>query len=177
MELNRTITVANSDHALVCERTVAYLTSTGYVQTSRQGELFFHRGSALGSLLSSTPRRWRAEVTVRTAVVSSGATEATVKVSVNTTGQLVTEKERRYWAAELDGLEECVRTGTVDLAPLAASRSAQKQNLAVIVFILVLAFGLALGARSFFHSRAAFYVGGAVGLTVALLVAKRWLRP
>jgi hypothetical protein len=176
MKLDRSITIGENEDT-IRDRIDAYLNRVGYKQVSVQPDLVYERGSVLGSLVSFTPKGWQAKASIQIKATFDQATDVVVNVDVNTTGQLVTEKERSFWNSELDGLETAVHTGTMDVIAVAGSeRSSLVQNLVVAAVIISLTIGLAVVARMILETRLALYVGGGIGLAVGFVIAKKWLK-
>lgn len=68
--------------------------------------------------------------------------------AVNTTGQLVTDKERVFWDAEVDGLEVALCSGEVGPVTVTeVARSALSQNIVAAPVIRCLALVLAIAAH------------------------------
>ncbi len=176
MKLDRVIS-ADANENTVRERLKAYFVGIGYTQAAAQPNLTYQRGSSLGSLLSFSPKGWKVNAIVQIASSFSQLTQVTVTFDINTTGQLVTESERKFWQNELDDLARAIQTGRVDKS--ASTKEAQSslvQNLLAGTVIIGLTIVLASGARLIFDSQTAFYVGGAVGLIFGFLIAQRWLK-
>jgi hypothetical protein len=176
MKLDRRITIGeNEDTIRKCID--AYLNKAGYKQVSVQPDLIYERGSLLGSLISFSPKGWQAKASIQVKPTSDQATEVLVIVDVNTTGQMVTEKERNFWNSELDGLETAIHAGTMDaIVIVGAERSSLIQNLVVTVVIIGLVIGLAVVAHMILETRQALFLGGGIGLAVGFVIAKKWLK-
>lgn len=176
MKLDRSITIYENEDT-IRSRMDAYLTSVGYKQANNQPNLVYERGSALGSLMSFTPKGWQVKVMIQINATADQATDVVVIADINTTGQLVTEKELSFWNNEIDGLENAVHTGTMDVRTVAESeRTSLVQNLVIAVLMICLMIGLAVVARLILDTRLAFYVGGGIGLAIGFLIAKKWLK-
>jgi hypothetical protein len=176
MNLKRTITTQESEN-VVRDRIASYLEKLGYKRVNSESSLTYERGSVLGSFTSFSPKGWQVKANVEISTGSDQMTVASVNLDINTTGQLVTEKERLFWSNELDGLETAVRTDKVDVASASkAAQSSLAQNLMAAAVILGLTIVLAVIARLLFESRVAFYTGGALGLMLGFMIARQWLK-
>jgi hypothetical protein len=162
----------------VKDRIAAYFSQAGYSAVPDR-ELEFTRGSALSSMASFSPRKWKVNVSVATTPLGADATQVAGQFHVNTTGQWVTDKERAVWDAEVQSFEQSVTTGDVrtDAVQQATSAVAGSTLRAILVFMAVaLAVGLPLatigvlltGDRSFSN------VGIVIGLAAGYLVLQRF---
>jgi hypothetical protein len=176
VEFERTFSV-DQDPEMLKERLETFFESAGYESEDSQSPLVYKRGSRLGSFVSFSPRGWQVTATVQMDPASVDSTEVCVTFDVNTWEQWLTEKERTYWAGELDSLETAVRTGTVDVEAVAGTDTpALWKNLVAGLFILVLTIGLAVIARLLTDSRILFFAAGAFGLWLGYKIAQRWLK-
>jgi len=175
MKIERTIT-SNISEAIALERAIAYLRHMGYKQITGEPFLTFHRGSVLGSWISFTPKGWKAKATVQVMSDDNQVKVAAV-FEINTTGQLVTDKERAFWDAEVNGLEVALCSGEVNpVTGIEFARSALYQNIAAATVIICLSLVLAIAARWMLDSRLAGYLGGIIGMVLGFAIARRWLR-
>jgi hypothetical protein len=163
------------DEATARNRAKLYLENLAYKPVSIQPDMIFRRGSVLGSLTSFTPRSWRVKVTIEYKSLDQG-TYAAVAFNINTSGQVVTDNERKFWNEELSGLEAII-AGTV--SPDVSTQTGQKslvENLLAFAFLCGLTLAFAFLARAIWHSQFAFYSGGFIGLVLGLEVARRWIK-
>ena len=173
MKLERTITVEESRSTLEA-RTIAYLEQAGYKQVSSQTSIIYRRGSIFGTWLSFSPKSWQVQAT--TQIVSSEKTsDVSIKFDVNSTGQLITEKERNFWNTELDGLEVAIRSGNIDIkTSISQAQSSRSQNrlTSAIIMIVMVVFGMV--GRVILGTRLGLLVGAALGAVTGFLIAGRW---
>jgi hypothetical protein len=166
MKIEHTISAQVSE-GLLKERASAFLQNAGYRPVNRKGDLVYKRGALLGSLFSFTPKGWRARVVVKTQPGSEGVTEARFRLDIDTTGQMVTEKERLFWKNEMEGLILAVRTGNPISKPaLEAAGDSKAQNVASAALVIILAVLMAVIFRATYGTNAAGYLGGVVGTLV-----------
>jgi len=162
---------------IVRDRVIAYFTKADYTLGTSQSHLAYQRGSGLGSLVSFSPRGWKVNATIQITSSSDQLTQVAVTFDINTTGQWVTESERRFWQSEFDDLEKAIQTGDMDIS--ASTRKAQSslmQNLLACALIIGSTIVLAIVADLLFNSRTALNVGEAVGLALGFLISQRWLK-
>ena len=86
----------------VREHLVGYCTSLGFRLTSRDFPLRFRRGSSLGTLASTSPKKWEAQLVATIHTARSGGVVVVLEEEVNLTGQLFNKKEKEYLAREFD---------------------------------------------------------------------------
>ncbi len=109
------------------EQVAAYLQQVGYKPEEAGPTLTFKRGSKLGTWTSFSPRKWQARARVDLAQASSAAspesggggfplTTAIITIDVDTSGQMVTQGEREFWAQEVDGLVRTLYGADLGLA-------------------------------------------------------------
>jgi hypothetical protein len=103
MKLDRTFITRESTQ-VSRELITRYLESKGYKQQQLDSGIVYERGSGLGSLLSFSTKQWKVAVTIQTHPNIDQTTNVVVTFNINTTGQLVTKKERNFWEKELDDL-------------------------------------------------------------------------
>jgi hypothetical protein len=146
MKLARTI-VVELDPDLARRRVAEYFRTAGYAPGEDGPFLTFRRNRSASTWIAFTPRRWGVEATVQIEPVGGGLTEVTARLEITTAGQLfISQLERDFWRAELDGLEQAVESGSADHEPAEAmSRTAVRQNvLAVAVWGVAMLLGLVL---------------------------------
>lgn len=175
MILTRTITTTESESE-IRQRITKVFEILGYKQVDSEPLWVFRRGSVIGSFTSFSPKGWQVEARLEISAGSDQVTLVGVVVDINTTSQLVTDKERAYWDNEMTEIEAAILTGKVDMVP--AARMAQTsltQNLIAAVLIIGLMAALAVIGRMLFYSRFAMVAGGVVGLVLGFLIAYKWL--
>ncbi len=118
MKLDRAFTTKESEQASR-ELIARYLEGKGYKQRESKPCLVYGRGSGLGSLVSFSTKRWKVTATVQTAPSADQITNVIGTFDINTTGQMVTKKERDFWEKELDGLIASVNGFNTDITPIA----------------------------------------------------------
>jgi hypothetical protein len=166
MKIEHTLSVPVSE-PIIKERASAYFKNAGYRALPDGDYLVYERGSFLGSFISFSPRGWKVRAKVRTKPVSEGGTEARLLLDINTTGQLITEKERIFWRNELEGLLLAVKTGSPipKLSSEAASNS-KTENVTSAAVIISLAVMLAVIFKATYGTNVAGYLGGIIGTAV-----------
>jgi hypothetical protein len=105
MQLSRNLTTHETE--AVARRTVsAYLEGAGFRPVPGEPFLTYERGSAKGSWLSNSPKKWQAKASVQFTPSSADqeGTDVFIALDVNTTGQVVLKRERAVLEKELDGL-------------------------------------------------------------------------
>ena len=130
-----------------------------------QAVLQYQRGSRLSSLVSFSPKGWGGRLAARVSSNSEGSSQVNLDYDINTFGQMVTQKERDFWKAEIKDVERSVRNGSVDIAQTMELRgSALRQNL--IVMAVITPFAIVAGILA--DSLLVAAIGG--GLAVALVI-------
>jgi len=162
--------------AVLRERITAYLTKSGYRLVGSQPSLAFERGSTFGSLMSFSPQSWKSSVVFSFSPIAEQNTQAAIVLDINTTGQWVTEKESKFWQAELDSLVQAIFTGDMDMgATTENAKSALTQNLIALGLIFGLGIVMAVGGLLLFGTRIASSIMGLLGISLGVLIAQRWL--
>ena len=175
MKLEHTIVVSESED-VVDKRAITWLEKAGYKPVSAQSALVYKRGSLFGSRTSFTPRGWECHVTIKAAPGSGQTTHVSICFDINTSGQIVTQKERRFWDTELGGLQEAINSGNIDtLTSTEVAESSLNQNLITILVVFIFAVGVGIFAYIISEKYwiALFTVLVIVG--IGLLIASRWL--
>lgn len=103
MKLDRTFTTRESE-PMARKLIASYLESRGYKQREANAILVYERGSGLGSWTSFSTKHWKVIVTIQTHPNADGTTNVVAILDINTTGQIVTQKERDFWEKELADL-------------------------------------------------------------------------
>ncbi len=195
MRFTESIATAESPEA-AAQRLHEYLTQIGYKRSGEGPALRYGRGSALGSLTSFSPKRWQATVQAEITPGDGGPTTARVDLNVNTTGQMVIARERRFWQEEFDamlvaagGAQATVAREPLSLAEASLLREQSEASakfasgagwffwiagLSLINSIISLTgatwtFFLGLGITQFVDALAAYMVEGAEGNVVLIV--------
>jgi hypothetical protein len=92
------------------KRAEEFLAQAGYERISTS-ELKYKRGSMLGSLTSFSPRKSRASLLTRIHPLDSDRATVSVTLDVNTTGQIVTQRDIDYWETEIEGFKKTIESG------------------------------------------------------------------
>lgn len=107
MRLEQTF-VAPKDQQTVLANIATYLENKGYKRREEEiyapSSLVYERGSKFGSMTGFSPKRWRVVANVQAQPNPAGGTQVTAVFDVNTTGQVVVQRERDFWDKELAGL-------------------------------------------------------------------------
>jgi len=177
MELQADFHVPEAEQ-VVRERIDRHFSQAGY-SPAGTGALEFKRGSALGSMMSFSPRRWQARVRVRVTPIDEGTTSVAAIFSINTTGQWVTDKERAVWQAEVDAFRGSVGSGEVSTEQVQKASAAVKGNTAraILVFLAVgLVVGLVIGVGGVILTGKSIFasVGTIIGLLAGYAVIQRY---
>lgn len=92
----------NENEDVARQRIADYLRAARYREESAN-PLVCTRGSRLGSAIGLTPKQWRVVATVNLTPVETG-TDVIATLDIDTTGQWVIQRERRFWEQEMAGL-------------------------------------------------------------------------
>jgi len=92
-------------------RVAGLLESMGYRVVRLPDGLTYKRGSLFGSLTAFTPKKWAARVRVR----ASAPSPLNVTFEIDTTGQVLTDAERRFWAKECRMVVDAIELRPVEL--------------------------------------------------------------
>jgi hypothetical protein len=164
------------NEVILRERITTYLTKSGYRLVSSQPTLSFQRGSMLGSGMSFSPRSWKSEAVLGFSPVGEQTTQVSIMLDINTTGQWVTDKERKFWQVELDNLVQAVSSGNIDTgATTKNAKAALTQNLIALVLIIGLGLVMAIGGLLIFGTYNASLFTALLGIGLGFLIAQRWL--
>lgn len=162
--------------AVLRERITTYLTQSGYRLVSSQPTLSFQRGSVFGSLMSYSPKSWKSNAVIDFSLVGEHAAQVSILLDINTTGQWVTDKERKFWKAELDNMVLAASSGNIDTSITTENaKSSLTQNLIAFVLIIGLAILMMICGLFIFGTSSASLFTGLLGLGLGLLIAHRWL--
>ena len=175
MKIELSVTVDISE-TIALKRAITYLGQVGYKQVTSELPLTFRRGSVLRSLTSFTPKGWRAKATIQ--VMPNNTQMKVIAVfEITTTGQLVTDKERDFWHAEVDGLEAAICSGEISPAKgIEAVRSALSQNISAAMVIICFTLASTITAHWIFDSWLASFLGIIVGIVLSFVITRCWLR-
>ncbi|MEN6408478.1 MAG: hypothetical protein ABFD44_02035 [Anaerolineaceae bacterium] len=108
MKLDRTFTVNETEETLRAH-VASYFISKGYKQRESGPNLVFERGSGLGSMISFSTKKWKANAAVETKSNPDQSTNVVVTLNIETSGQIVVKKERDFWENELNDLVASVK--------------------------------------------------------------------
>ena len=151
MRLDREF-VTKIDKTTVQDRIIQLLGSYGYKQ-SEKDSLVFKRGfSSLGTMFAFSPKNWGVEATAQIIPISHENMKVMLSLSINTTGQWITDKERAFWINELDSFEKFIHNGQVDSSisgNIAASSETQNILSLIIMWISMLVFFLCFTVAGF----------------------------
>lgn len=136
MDLYQSIT-ASVNASILKDRIEKYFLAIGYKKVEGPGLLVYKRGSYFGSLTSFLPKGWLSQVTVEIVSVDGYSSTAAVHYAVNTTGQIVTQKERDFWQDEIDHLVEAAHTGSISNGAKKISRAVARQNMLMVLLMVV----------------------------------------
>ena len=118
MLIGKVFTTADSESA-ARDAIGRYLEGQGYQLRESQPDLVYERGSALGSRVSFSTRKWHAIARVRTQPNGDQTTQVTAEYDIDTTGQMVVKGEMAKWEQEMAGLVQSVAGYGADTSPLA----------------------------------------------------------
>lgn len=100
MRYQQTITVPEAE-SIVRSRIFQYMSGHGYTRDEAQpGVLVYRRGLRVGSWLAFRPKDWKVQVTFQLDPPDAYQTQVGVTFDLDTVGQWVTSKERKYWNGE-----------------------------------------------------------------------------
>jgi hypothetical protein len=157
-------------------RITTYLTNSGFRLVSSQPDLAFRRGSLFGSVTSFSPRGWESVVVTRFSPTDEKMTQVAIVLQINTSGQWVTDKERKFWQAELDNLNQAISTGDIDVsATTENATSALIQNLTALLLMIGLGVVMAIGGLFVFGTYVASLFTGFLGFGLGFVIVQRWL--
>jgi hypothetical protein len=112
MNANRIIlernVIVDVDEAVVRERIEAYFARSGYTQAISQPCLMTYRR---GRFLAFSPKKWKVYAVIQIVSDPGQPTRVAAAFDIDTTGQVVIERERRFWKNELNDFEQAVKTG------------------------------------------------------------------
>jgi len=157
------------------KRVEEFLAQAGYQRTSNS-ELKYKRGSMLGSLTSFSPRKWRASLLTRIHPLDRDRAKISVIVDVNTTGQMVTQREKDYWETEIEGFKKAIESGKISFEGLnedhqKLTRSGWK---GLWIFLgVALVVGVPAGVIASKINPAYSNVGIAVGIVAGIAAARK----
>jgi hypothetical protein len=122
------------------KRVTEFLIYMGYQQHSDGKELVFKRGSITGTFFSMNPRKWNTNVKIRLYPDGNGTVVESL-FDINTSGQVVTAKEKEYWNSELDNFQAVLCSDEpIPLTSVHISKSVVNENIIALLIILFTAF-------------------------------------
>lgn len=159
----------------VTERTKEAWAALGY--SIRSGDpLTAARGSWLGSLTSFSPTKWKADATVHARPRSQSETEVRLRLHVNTTGQMVTHRDRQSWTYEVASIEQAIARGT----PIGDTVARDERTFrtlgwrGVLVFFATFAgVGIVAGGIAFLIDPSFTRAGALLGVAAGMAMARR----
>lgn len=194
MELQHSIETG-LDPNVILERIIQYYQSVGYKQENlspisnegrnkRISNLRFRRGSGFGSWTAFTPRGWKAIADVEITEYNNRTTTILVQMTIDTSGQMVTDAERAFWASELNDLDTSINDGIINSrASTDTSGKALQQNLLGTVLLYGLSvIGSILGflivflsTHSILLSLLGVIIGSLSGTGIGFLILHYWM--
>lgn len=175
MQLEKTI-FFDQTPAAVRAQIDQFFTARGYRAAGGPGEIQYRRGSKWGSLTSFTPKGWLCVISINLRTEGTEASWMQATYQIDTSGQMVTQKEREFWQAEIRQLEETIRSGRVILADEGKSNIALNENVAMAGIILLISAVFAFAASILFKTTDAARYGLIAGLAVSIVVARQLLK-
>jgi hypothetical protein len=107
VKLERTISIDTTE-SIVRDNLATYFALAGYTQAISEPHLLaYHRGK----FLTLTAKGSKVNAVIQIKASSDKATQVTVTLDIDTTGQFVIESEREYWHKEMDDIEETILKG------------------------------------------------------------------
>lgn len=156
-------------------RARAFLRRAGY-RSDPKSLLRFRRGSIRGSLTSFSPRKWKARAAVSIEPLDGDHTRVSLAVTVNTTGQRVTERETTFWQAEMDAFREALETGVFPMDrlddDLEVITTGGWKGLRVFV-VVALAVGIPVGLIGAFIHTSFAQAGVLAGISAGMAAARK----
>jgi len=104
VKLERSITTDVNENT-ICERLATYFAFAGYRQSIAQPHLLSYQR---GKFLSLTAKGSPVNAVIKFGGSPDQKTEVLVTLEIDTTGQFVVERERRYWREQLDAIEQAI---------------------------------------------------------------------
>jgi hypothetical protein len=92
----------------VCERLATYFALAGYKQAISQPHLMTYQR---GKFLTLTAKGCKVNAIIQISPSPDQTIQVTVTLDIDTTGQFVVERERKYWRKEIDDIEEAILKG------------------------------------------------------------------
>ncbi len=179
MKLEKTITVPVPEEA-IRRRLTHFMTQEGYRPSNNSDALCFERGSLLGSFTAFSPKGWQAKVRIQLSE-NYGGTTAQVTFNINTTGQMVTAKEREFWDAELAAIEMAMSSENESVETQAnLNKAALNENVSTAIVFLIFTIAIDLlwvvMAHMLFDSRAIARIGTVVIVAIATAIFTKYLK-
>jgi hypothetical protein len=107
LKLERIIS-SESNESTVRERLAAYFAFAGYTQAISEPHLITYRR---GKFLTLTAKGCKVNAVIQISPSPDQTTQVTVTLDIDTTGQYVFERERKYWRKEMDDIEQAILKG------------------------------------------------------------------
>ncbi len=159
------------------DRISAYLTKSGYRLVDTHPTLSFQRGSMFGSMMSFSPKGWKTVVVISFSPVGEQDMEVSIKYDIDTTYQLVVEKEHKFWDTELAKLVDAVSTGNVNTGTATeVAQSALKQNPMAFILIVGIVLIMAIVGTVIWRTTTAVWLMSFLGLILGAVIAVRLLK-
>ena len=93
------------------QRIERYFEQQGYHTRHDRGSVYYERGSAWGNYVAMSPSQWHVLATIALRSTDNQALSVDVRLEVDTTGQIVLDRERKYWETAFDVLTDYLETG------------------------------------------------------------------
>ena len=107
MRLERVI-ASESNESTVRERVAAYFALSGYSPLASEPHLMSYQR---GKFFTLTAKGCKTNAVIHFFEGADQKTQVTVTIEIDTTGQWVTERERKYWQQQMDDIEHVVLKG------------------------------------------------------------------
>ena len=169
---------SQESEATLCERISNHLTQSGFRLVNSQPIMIYQRGSIFGSMLSFSPRDWKAKAVAQISSKDEQTKQVCIELDINTTGQMVTEKENAFWQNELDCFAQMAATGSISARSAESKEAAEStanQNWAAIGLILLIGVVMAIVGVFVFGTKEAGYITGFIGASLGYYLAQQWL--
>jgi hypothetical protein len=176
MKFEESISV-NENIDIIRDRIDVYLKNVGYKNISMQPDMVYERGSLLGTWMSFSPKGWHANASITLIESSDGEINVALNIDVNTSGQIVSAKERDYWNLELENFKKTVLTGSSNLTDVSGSeKETLKENLLIGGLFFIIVFVSTIIANIVLDTRNASMIGAIIGGLLGILIAKQVLK-
>lgn len=120
------------------EHAKSYFKKAGY-KIDPSLPMVFRRGSIIGNLFSFSPRNLQTKIVLSIQALSKDDTKVELTVDVNTTGILLTDTNREFWNAEIEGIKKAIQTGQVDfnISRLSEKKAISKGRKSILILIII----------------------------------------